>query len=90
MKGPSSVIFLHWVTPQLSAHAMATKEPNKHSSESCMCQLECLHAMDENVTHPIPYFESTPTPSHMLFSKCELLSFSNDNHFPNKGICFIF
>ena len=27
--------------------------------------LKCLHAMDENVTHPVPCPESSPTPSHM-------------------------
>ena len=27
--------------------------------------LKCLHAMDENVTHPFPCPESSPTPSHM-------------------------
>ena len=39
--------------------------------------------MDENVTHPIPYPESSPTPSHTQFAKCELLSFSDDN--PTSG-----
>ena len=30
--------------------------------------LKCLHVMDENVTHPIPCPESSPTPSHMHMS----------------------
>ena len=58
---------------------MTSKQTNKHSSESCISLLECLDVIDENVTHPIPYPESSPTPSHMQFSKCELLSFSDDN-----------
>ena len=31
----------------------------------CTFLLECLHAMDENVTHPTLCPESSPTPSHM-------------------------
>ena len=27
--------------------------------------LKCLHAMDENVTHPVPCPESSPTPLHI-------------------------
>ena len=27
--------------------------------------LKCLHDKDENVTHPVPCSESSPTPSHM-------------------------
>ena len=30
--------------------------------------LKCLHAMDENVTHPVPCPKSSPTPSHMHMS----------------------
>ena len=35
-----------------------------HSSKY-MIILECLHDMDENVTHPFPLLESSPTPSLM-------------------------
>ena len=31
----------------------------------CTFLLECLHAMDENVIHPIPCPKFSPTPSHM-------------------------
>ena len=34
-----------------------------------------LHDLDENVTHPIPYPEFSPTPSHMQVAKYEQLSF---------------
>ena len=27
--------------------------------------LKCLHSMDENMTHSVPYPESSPNPSHM-------------------------
>ena len=30
----------------------------------CTFLLECLHVMDENMTHPIPCPKSSPTPSH--------------------------
>ena len=30
-----------------------------------MILLECLHDMDENVTHPFPHLEPSPTPSRM-------------------------
>ena len=33
--------------------------------KTCTFLLKCLHAMDENVTHPVSCPESSPTPSHM-------------------------
>ena len=47
-----------------------------HSS-NYMNLLECLHDLDESVTHPIPYLESSPTPSHMQVAM-------NENHFQTK------
>ena len=52
---------------------------NQTHSRKYVILLECLHVMDENVTHPIPYPESSSTPSHMQVAKYELLSFSDDN-----------
>ena len=52
-----------------------TCNDNQTHSSKFMILLECLHVMDENVTHPIPYPESSPTPSHMQVAKYELLSF---------------
>ena len=39
-------------------------DKQSHSS-NYMNLLECLHDLDESVTHPIPYSESSPTPSHL-------------------------
>ena len=36
-----------------------------HSSKTCKSLLKCLHDMDENVTHPLPCFEPSLTPSRM-------------------------
>ena len=41
--------------------------------KTCTFLLKYLHVMDENVTHPILYPESSPTPSHM--------------HMPNVKTC---
>ena len=51
-----------------------------HSS-NFMNLLECLHDLDESVTHPIPYLESSPTPSHMKVAM-------NENHFQTKVFVF--
>ena len=51
-----------------------------HSS-NYMNLLECLHDLDESVTHPIPYPESSPTPSHMQVAM-------NENHFETKVFVF--
>ena len=40
-------------------------QTHTHSSKICTFLLECLHAMDENVTQPISCPESSPAPSHM-------------------------
>ena len=54
---------------------------NQTHSSNCMNLLECLHDLDESVTHPIPYPESSPTPSHMQVSM-------NENHFQKKVFFF--
>ena len=36
-----------------------------HSSKTCKSILKCLHDMDENVIHPFPLLEPSPTPSRM-------------------------
>ena len=51
-----------------------------HSS-NYMNLLECLHDLDESVTHPIPYPKSSPTPSHMQVAM-------NENHFQTKVFVF--
>ena len=51
-----------------------------HSS-NYMNLLECLYDLDESVTHPIPYPESSPTPSHMQVAM-------NENHFQTKVFVF--
>ena len=52
--------------------------------------LECLHAKDENVSHPVPCPESLPTPSH-AYAKCENrhLCSINDHFSKTKAFCFI-
>ena len=42
-----------------------------------MILLECLHDMDENVTHPLPLLEPSLTPSHMLKPNVRKYYFQN-------------
>ena len=51
--------------------------------------LKCLHAMDENVTHPIPCPESSPTPSHMHMPSVSIVIYvPSMTIFQNKKILF--
>ena len=50
-------------------------------SSNYMNLLECLNDLDESVTHPIPYPESSLTPSHMKVAM-------NENHFQTKVFVF--
>ena len=67
--------------------------------------LKCLHALDENVTHPVPCLESSPTPSHMhmprvktviydpsmtIFSKTKDFCFINQNQLDNLRYQLVF
>ena len=53
--------------------------------------LKCLHAMDENVTHPVPCPESSPTPSHMHMPSVKTVIYvpSMTIFFQNKTFCVI-
>ena len=53
--------------------------------------LKFLHAMDENVTHPVPCPESSPTPSHMHMPsvKNHHLCSINDHFSKTQAFCFI-
>ena len=51
-----------------------------HSSKY-MILLECLHDMDENVTHPFPFLESSLTPSRMPKPNVRKKSFSKQKIF---------
>ena len=60
--------------------------------KTCTFLLKCLHVMDENVTHPIPYPKSSPTPSHMHMPNVKLVSgvSPNDPLSKTKGFFFFF
>ena len=53
--------------------------------------LKCLHVMDENVTHPVPCPESSPTLLTHVYAKCENrhLCSINDHFSKTKAFCFI-
>ena len=53
--------------------------------------LKCLHAMDENVTHPVPCLESSPTPSHMHMPNVKTgIYVPSMTTFPKKKLFFFF
>ena len=54
----------------------------KHSSKTYMFLLKCLHDMDENATHPLPFLEPSLTPSSM--PKPNVRKY----HFQNKSFLF--
>ena len=56
-----------------------------HSSKY-MILLECLHDMDENVTHPFPLLESSLTPSRMPKPNVRKTSFSKQKVFVFENI----
>ena len=60
--------------------------------KTCMFLLKCLHVIDENMTHPIPCPESSPTPSHMYMpsvkTKPSLCSINGHFFFQNKSFLF--
>ena len=53
--------------------------------------LKCLHAMDENVTHPVPCLEFSPTPSHIHMPSVKTVIYvPSMTIFPKqKPFCFI-
>ena len=53
--------------------------------------LKCLHVMDENVTHPVPCPESSPTPSHMHMQSVKTVIYvPSMTIFPKQKLfCFI-
>ena len=60
--------------------------------KTCTFLLKCLHVMDENVTHPIPCPEFSPTSSHMHMFECEnqtAILFHQWPFFKTKAFCFI-
>ena len=56
-----------------------------HSSKY-MILLECLHDMDENVTHPFPLLEPSLTPSRMPKPNVRKTSFSKQNVFVLENV----
>ena len=56
-----------------------------HSSKY-MILLECLHDMDENLTHPFPLLEPSLTPSRMLKPNVRKTLFSKQNIFVLENI----
>ena len=56
-----------------------------HSSKY-MILLECLHDMDENVTHPFPLLEPSLTPSRMPKPNVRKTLFSKQNIFVLENI----
>ena len=59
-----------------------TCNDNQTHSRKFMILLECLHDMDENVTHPFPLLEPSLTPSRMPKPNLRKL------HFQNKRFLF--
>ena len=50
---------------------------------------KCLHAMDENVTHPVPCTESSPTPLHMHMPSVKIVIYVlSMTIFQNKSFLF--
>ena len=59
---------------------------NQTHSSKYMILLECLHDMDENVTHPLPLLEPSLTPSRMPKPNVRKILFSKQKVFVLKNI----
>ena len=58
--------------------------------KTCAFLLKCLHAMNENVTHPIPCPESSPTPSHMYMPSVKTVIYvPSMTIFPKQKLFFL-
>ena len=58
--------------------------------KTCTFLLKCLHVMNENVTHPVPFPESSPTLSHMHMPSVKTVIYvPSMTIFQNNFFCFI-